>query len=364
MAAEAPAQTEMQKWIATTDAQWQAVFQRDVNGVRDSELNKVKLQFLTALEEGIKKASKAGDLDGALALRNEQKRFGDTQVFPEKDEDSDTVAVKAIRATIRLQLAKLEKDNAQRAKALHFKYDQVLAQAQAQLTKAERLDDALLVQAKREEVKAAWLAGVPEAPTPAAVAEQRKPELATARPNLPAAKVESGERNLFKNPNFENETNGWELVNFGKKKMGTMAVDRKELHNGKPSLRIDNPEGGDLTFVKQVVAGKPNTHYRLSGYIMTKDVEPEKAGKDWGACLMVGFTAEVYVGQTKSKARGGKSVSIQKTKHWAKITVDFTSGAKTELPVGAAVGYYNEQVTGTAWFSELSLIEVGANAKK
>ena len=74
---------------------------------------------------------------------------------------------------------------------------------------------------------------------------------------------------------------------------------------------------------------------------------------------MVGFTAEVRVGQSQSKARGGKSASIQKTKQWTKITVDFTSGSKTELPVGAALGYYNENVTGTAWFSELSLVELG-----
>lgn len=39
----APAQTEMQKWIATTDAQWQATFKREVTDVREAELNKLKL---------------------------------------------------------------------------------------------------------------------------------------------------------------------------------------------------------------------------------------------------------------------------------------------------------------------------------
>jgi hypothetical protein len=156
-AAPAEAKTEMQKWIEATDAQWQTAFKRDVTDAHEAEVNKAKLQYLAALEDGIKKASSAGDLKGAVALRDEQKRFGDTQFFPEKDEDADAASVKVIRATIRAQLAKVEQNNAARAKALHAKYDQFLAQSLAQLTKAQRLDDALLVQKKRNEVAAAWI---------------------------------------------------------------------------------------------------------------------------------------------------------------------------------------------------------------
>jgi hypothetical protein len=157
VASAAPAQTDMQKWIATTDAQWQAMFKRDVTDVHEAELNRLKLQYLTSLEDAIKKASSAGDLDGAVALRNEQKRFGDTNVFPEQDDAADSVSVKQLRAAIRIQLAKLEKDNATRIKALLGKYDQVLAQAQTQLTQHQRLDDALLIKAKRAEVATVWL---------------------------------------------------------------------------------------------------------------------------------------------------------------------------------------------------------------
>lgn len=161
---EAPAapQSEMQKWIATTDAQWQAAFKRDVSDVRDAELNKTKLQYLAALEDGIKKACAANDLKGAVALRNEQKRFGDTQVFRVQDDDADAAPVKAVRA----QLAKVEKDHAARAKTLHAKYDQFLANTRAQLTQRQRLDDALLVQTKRDEVATAWITTVVPSPAP------------------------------------------------------------------------------------------------------------------------------------------------------------------------------------------------------
>jgi hypothetical protein len=171
-AADTPAaapQSEMQKWIAATDAQWQAVYQRDVTDIHEAEAKKLMLQYLNLLEEAIVKVSKAGDLDGAVALRSEQKRFGDTQLFPEQDEPGDPAAVKQARAAIRALLAQAAKNSAVRAKALHAKYDQVLAQAQAQLTQAQRLDDALLVKKQRDEVAAAWLGGIP-APAQAAAA--------------------------------------------------------------------------------------------------------------------------------------------------------------------------------------------------
>ena len=259
--------------------------------------------------------------------------------------------MKQIRAAIRAQLAKLEKDSAARAKTLHAKYDQVLAQAQTQLTQRQRLDEALLVKNKRDEVAAAWLAGIPATPVPA-TAEQPKPKPPVPIPTVATASTpETAGGNLFKNPNFENGTDGWEITDFGKN--GAIAIDTKELHNGKTTLRIELLEG-DFVFVKQLV-GKPNTHYRLSGYIKTKNVEPVNKGGKQGACLMVGFTADV---------RGGSTPPIQKTNSWKKVSVDFTTTAKNSITVGAGFGSYASNVTGTAWFSELSLTELSHTSKK
>ena len=99
----APAQTEIQKWIATTDAQWQAAYKREVSEVHEAEVRKLMLQFLTSIEAAITKASGAGDLDGSVALRNEQKRFGDTNVFLEQDDPGDHASVKQLRAAVRIQ---------------------------------------------------------------------------------------------------------------------------------------------------------------------------------------------------------------------------------------------------------------------
>ncbi len=165
-----PAQTEMQKWIATTDAQWQAVFNREVTDVHAAELKDLALKYTALLDAGIAKVSAAGDLKDALVLRDEKKRFADTNVFPEKDDDADAASLKAIRAAIRVQLAKLETANAARTRAVHAKYDAALAQAQTQLTQRQRLDDALLVRTQRDEVAAAWIT-----PAIAAAAEKATP---------------------------------------------------------------------------------------------------------------------------------------------------------------------------------------------
>ena len=224
----APAQTEMQKWIATTDAQWQAAFNRDVTDVHAAELKKLALQYGALLEAGITKASGASDLEGAVALRNEQKRFAETNVFPEQDDAADAVAVKQIRAPIRAQLAQLEKENATRTKALHNKYDQSLAQAQALLTQRKRLDDALLVKAKRDEVAAAWITpavatsvkNVPPAVTPSKNAPPTvtPPKAAVdnvaAKPDSLKAELQQAlKANVITNGNFANGENGWEVQN-------------------------------------------------------------------------------------------------------------------------------------------------------
>ncbi len=180
-----PAQTEMQKWIATTDAQWQAVFNREVTDVHAAEFKDLALKYAVLLDAGIAKVSAAGDLKDALVLRDEKKRFADTNVFPEKDEDGDAASVKAIRAAIRVQLAKLETASGARTKAVHAKYDAVLAQAQTQLTQRQRLDDALLVKAKREEVSAAWLAGIPAAPAPQPSPTVQSPKVSPVIPKKP-----------------------------------------------------------------------------------------------------------------------------------------------------------------------------------
>lgn len=176
-----------QNWMAATDLQWKAAFKRDVTDIYDSELAKLKKQYAASLEAGISKAGAAGDLDGALALRNEQKRFADAGNILGEDEATDPAAAKRIRSAARAEFARLEKDRATRAKALQIKYDNVLAQAQVQLTQHQRFDEALLIKTKRDEVAKEWL-GETAAVAPVGAVEPAKP---AATPASPAATARS-----------------------------------------------------------------------------------------------------------------------------------------------------------------------------
>jgi len=89
-----PAPAEIQTWIASTDAQWRAAFQREVTDAFESELGKAKAQYAAALETAIAKASGAGDLAGAVALRDERNRFSQTGMVSEQDEPADLASVK------------------------------------------------------------------------------------------------------------------------------------------------------------------------------------------------------------------------------------------------------------------------------
>jgi hypothetical protein len=149
------------------------------------------------------------------------------------------------------------------------------------------------------------------------------------------------------NANFEDGTNGWELVNFGKG--GTMAMDEAELHDGKPTLRIESFD--QLTFAQRPVKVKPHTTYLLSGYIKVKDVHQTGGADIAGAVVMTG-------GKFPYGAQGTYGTS-----DWQRVTTQLNTGDKTEIQVGPGVGWFGCKVSGTGWFSDLSLAELEGDSE-
>jgi hypothetical protein len=157
-----------------------------------------------------------------------------------------------------------------------------------------------------------------------------------------AQQASTAKPNLLTNPAFEDGQTGWELSS----KRGTVAIDPLEKHQGKNSARIDNPAGED-SYLKQAVAVKPKTRYRMTGYIKTKDI----VGKGAGATLSL---------------EGGYEATkpIVGNKAWTQVSFEFDSGAVDKVVVGVRLGYYSAPVMGTAWFDELSLVELGPSRKR
>jgi hypothetical protein len=61
-------------------------------------------------------------------------------------------------------------------------------------------------------------------------------------------------------------------------------------------------------------------------------------------CLMGGFE---------------RTDSVLRTKGWTYVTYEFSSGTRSEVVVGVRIGEYATPVKGTAWFSDISLVELG-----
>jgi len=148
---------EMQKWLASVEAQWQPMFDRQVTAPCDVEMARAQQQYWSTIELNQATASSDGDLDMALMWRKERERFIAERNVPATDEEKMPWAMKQGRAAWRAWAAKIEKQRAEAAKVVFARFDQVLAQAQTQLTQQQRIDDALLVKSKREEIAAAWL---------------------------------------------------------------------------------------------------------------------------------------------------------------------------------------------------------------
>ena len=53
-----------------------------------------------------------------------------------------------------------------------------------------------------------------------------------------------------------------------------------------------------------------------------------------------------------------------KTKGWTRVAVDFVSGREPEIELGPRLGHYSALTMGTAWYSELTLTELGLNARR
>ncbi len=150
--------------------------------------------------------------------------------------------------------------------------------------------------------------------------------------------------NLLTNPSFENGLEGWTLSAYQKR--GTVAVDTVEKHDGKSSIRIENPSGDD-SFLQQTVAVKPRTRYRLTGYLKTKDVVVKGTGA----------TLSLAGGYEHTEAFSGKQ-------NWKKVSFEFDSGAQESIKVGPRLGHHSSMAMGTAWFDELQLIELGPSRKR
>ena len=120
-------------------------------------------------------------------------------------------------------------------------------------------------------------------------------------------------------------------------------------HGGGSGVMISHQQLNDSRFYQPVTV-RPNTNYRVSGWIKTLDVTQGPEVVFGGANIGI---LERSIGPL-TYVRGG---NLFGTHDWTYVFVDFNSGTETQLNIDVRLGMYSGEVTGTAWFDDVKIEE-------
>jgi hypothetical protein len=128
------------------------------------------------------------------------------------------------------------------------------------------------------------------------------------------------------------------------------AWDSSQSYQGSRSIKISAPTANDARWL-QTVAVEPDTNYLLSGWVRTVGVtdtlELVNAGANLGIFDLFG-----------SSGAFEHSAGVFGTKDWTYVSMVFNSGSRTQVQIGARLGFYAGTATGTAWFDDLRLTPI------
>ena len=158
----------------------------------------------------------------------------------------------------------------------------------------------------------------------------------------------AAEENLLINPGFEERGEeglpaGWETEAYFGLDGYTLYGLSAETHEGSYSAMLQNLDNNDARYY-QTVEVEPEELYRLSGWIRAEGITPTG---EWGANLSV---KNLYVHTEAIRDTEGS---------WRYVELYGETGpGQTEVTVCARLGGYSGEVSGKAWFDDLSLVRV------
>lgn len=117
--------------------------------------------------------------------------------------------------------------------------------------------------------------------------------------------------------------------------------DDQVKYSDKSSYKISSPEENDAMFYK-TISVIPNTPYKVTCMVKTENVKTMKEASSAGAHISIANTVE-------------KSKSITGTNDWQKLEFIFNSKNRTSVDLGFRLGGYDDNCTGTAWFSDFTI---------
>lgn len=117
--------------------------------------------------------------------------------------------------------------------------------------------------------------------------------------------------------------------------------DSQVKYSKNNSYKITSEKENDAMFYKEVEV-TPNTPYKVTCMVKTQDVKTQKEVSTGGAHISIADTVE-------------KSKSVTGTNDWQKIEFMFNSKNRTTINIGFRLGGYDDNCTGTAWFSDFTM---------
>ncbi len=150
-----------------------------------------------------------------------------------------------------------------------------------------------------------------------------------------------GAVNLLANPGFEELRDGQPLAWTPRTYGGSSTFRVVDGGRTGRCAEITSKEGGDTGWLT-VLTLKPHHLYRLVGWVKCKDLR--------------GATGALF----NLNGHPARSGAVNGTSDWTRATMDFDSEGRTQAELNCLFGGWGLS-TGTAWFDDLSLIDLGAN---
>jgi putative membrane-bound dehydrogenase-like protein len=153
--------------------------------------------------------------------------------------------------------------------------------------------------------------------------------------------------NLVPNPSFE-KTSGdlpesWKVRVYSGpagKVQHSLESRSEYVRTGKYSLRIHSDDGHDSSLHTSVEL-KPNSEYRLSGWVKTDNLSGARG-------------AQYNIHEIQPE---GRTNAVSGTQDWTGVQVCFNSGNKTNITLNALFGGWGRS-KGTIWFDDVELVEL------
>jgi serine/threonine protein kinase len=142
--------SELDMRVATLDQLFHAAAERETEPLFKANVATLDKGYLGALDRAMAASTQGGKLDESLALRAEKQRMEKEMIVPAADDSATPEVLKDLRKTYRATYDKLEADHLKSLQPLYDKYDQALNGLQVELTKADKLDDAVRVKSLRD----------------------------------------------------------------------------------------------------------------------------------------------------------------------------------------------------------------------